>query len=101
MENSPVFSLVLSAKAQAELEESWLWYEIRENGLGDKFLAEFLKKINTIKSFPEIHGIKNRQYREAIVPVFPFVIVYRLMKRQKLIEVVSVFHTSRNPKRKY
>jgi plasmid stabilization system protein ParE len=101
MESNAGYTIVLSVKAQFELEESWQWYEGREIGLGARFIDEVLNKINTLATFPEVHSIKNRQYRETVVPAFPFVIVYRVMKKEKLIEVVSVFHTSRNPKDKY
>ncbi|MCF8451433.1 MAG: type II toxin-antitoxin system RelE/ParE family toxin [Taibaiella sp.] len=100
MESSAGYTIVLATKAQIELEDSWLWYEERERGLGDKFVDETLKILTTLTAFPEVHSIKNKQYREAIVPKFPFVVVYRIVKVKKLIEVVSVFHTSRNPKRK-
>jgi len=32
---------------------------------------------------------------------FPFFIIYRINDRLKIIRIISVFHTSRNPKGKY
>ena len=80
---------------------SWLWYEQREEGLGDRLYAAIKQKLKTIAGSPEIFSPKHRPYREAKVSVFPFLIVYKVYKRKKLIEAVPVFHTSRNPKRKY
>ncbi len=80
---------------------SWLWYEEREQGLGDRLFSAVMQKMNTIAENPDIFSIKRNPYREAKVSVFPFVIADKIYKRKKLIEAISVFHTSRNPKRKY
>ena len=80
---------------------SWLWYEEREQGLGDRLFTAVMQKLNAIVENPDIFSEKHKPYREAKVSVFPFVIVYKVYKRKKLVEAVSVFHTSRNPKRKY
>jgi len=91
----------MSSKAQKEMALSWLWYEEREEGLGDRLVAAIMQKLNTIAQHPEVFSIKQNPYREMKISVFPFVIVYKIYKRKKLIETVSVFHTSRNPKGKY
>lgn len=101
MENNPVYSVIISSKAQKEMAASWLWYEEREEGLGDRLYEAVKQKLNTIAKNPEIFSMKRSPYREAKVAIFPFVIVYKIYKRKRLIEAVSVFHTSRNPKRKY
>jgi len=35
------------------------------------------------------------------VRVFPYLIMYRIQKRKKIIAISSIFQTSRNPKKKY
>jgi plasmid stabilization system protein ParE len=101
MAGDPVYTVIVTAKAQKELAEAWRWYEEREEGLGDRLVAAVMQKLNTIGKGPEIFSVKHRPYREAKVSVFPFLIVYKINGKQKLVEAVSVFHTSRNPKRKY
>src|ERR1017187_8380584 len=101
MEGNPVYTIIISSKAQREMTASWQWYEEREEGLGDRLVAAVMQKLNTIAQNPDIFSIKHNPYREAKISIFPFVIVYKIYRRKKLIEAVSVFHTSRNPKRKY
>lgn len=101
MENNPVFSLLVSSKAQKELALSWEWYEDRQQGLGDRFTAAVIQQLNTIIDNPETFSVRHKPYHEAKVSVFPFVIVYKIDKRRKRVEVISIFHTSRNPKAKY
>ena len=83
------------------MASSWLWYEEREEGLGDRLYEALMQKLNIIAKNSEIFSIKQNPYREAKVSIFPFVIVYKIYKRKKIIEVLSVFHTSRSLKRKY
>jgi len=33
--------------------------------------------------------------------VFPYLLIYKTANRKKVITIISVFHTSRNPKMKY
>ena len=33
--------------------------------------------------------------------IFPYVIVYKINKRKKLIYISAIYHTKRNPKYKY
>ena len=101
MESNPVYTIIISSKAQKEMAASWAWYEEREEGLGDRLYAAVAQKLNVIEKNSDLFSIKHSPYREAKVSIFPFVIVYKIYKRKKLIEVVSVFHTSRNPKRRY
>jgi hypothetical protein len=101
MASDPVYTVVLSSKAQNEIAASWQWYEEREHGLGDRLMLSVMQKLNAIAKNPAIFSIKRKPYREANISVFPFLIVYKINKNQKLIEVASVFHTSRNPKKKY
>lgn len=61
-------------RARKELLEAWDWYDDRWSGLG---------------------------FRETKIGVFPYLIVYKLQKRKKIVAISSIFHTSKNPKKKY
>lgn len=80
---------------------SWDWYEERLKGLGDKFVKEVIERISDIQESPDRYPARYKNYKETSIDTFPFLIIYRINKRRKLIRIVSVFHTSRNPKKKY
>ncbi|WP_425562826.1 type II toxin-antitoxin system RelE/ParE family toxin [Mucilaginibacter panaciglaebae] len=42
-----------------------------------------------------------KKAQEVNIDKYPYLIIYRIHAKRKLILVVSVFHTSRHPKRKY
>jgi plasmid stabilization system protein ParE len=101
MANKTGFTAIFSSRAQKEIIQAWEWYEERQRGLGDRFVKEITDRIRKIEQAPERYPTRFRSYKETPVPVFPFLIIYRLNKRKKIVRVVSVFHTSLNPKKRY
>jgi plasmid stabilization system protein ParE len=101
MARVPAYSTILSTRALKEITEAWNWYEDRQAGLGDLFLNEVRARMEKIEQTPERYPARYRSYKETPIQIFPFLIIYRINKRKKLIRIVSVFHTSLNPKKKY
>jgi len=87
--------------AEAEYEDAYNWYKREKEGLQEQFFEAINKKLNQILTGPELYSIKNSSCREAIVNGFPYVIVYRFHKRNSLVHVIAIHHTSRKPKKKY
>jgi len=88
--------------AQKDYDEAYQWYELRKNGLGERFIKEVRNTIDQITVQPETFGSRaNKKFREATVDFFPYVIVYRIDKQSRVIFVVSIHHTRKNPRKKY
>lgn len=92
---------VLLARARNELLEAWIQYEERQTGLGDRFKNEVYKRIHEIEQHPERYPERKKFYRETMIKIFPFLIIYRIDKKEKHVIVSSIFHGKRNPKKKY
>ena len=92
---------IFSAAAEKEIEESFDWYEERSPGLGARFINTIDSSLNSIARSPEAFSKKKANNREFVVKKFPYIIVYRFLKKENAIYVLHVFHTSRNPKIKY
>ena len=101
MANKSPYNSIFSSKAEKEIVKSWIWYEDRQRGLGDRFLKEIKARIHTIEKAPDKFPTRFKSYKETQVPVFPFLIIYRINNKKRLIRIVSIFHTSRNPGKKY
>jgi plasmid stabilization system protein ParE len=101
MANNSAFFVILSIRAQKKIIQAWEWYEERQQGLGDRFLKELTRSIRLIEQNPDRYPNRYKSYKETPVPVFPFLIIYRLNRKKKLVRIVSVFHTSLNPKKKF
>ncbi len=59
------------------------------------------KKIESIKEHPERYPKRKRNFREVVLRTFPFIIIYTFYKKEGIIIINSIFHTSRNPRKKY
>jgi plasmid stabilization system protein ParE len=101
MENNSTYSSILSSRAQKEIAISWEWYEERQVGLGDGFVKEVIARIKDIQKNPERYPVRYKSYQEVSVPSFPFILIYRVIKKQRSVRIISVFHTSQNPQKKY
>lgn len=95
------FQLLFHPKAEEEYIEAYRWYEDEQKGIGERFEKFVEQKIRDIISFPERYGFSKAGYREASVDVFPYTIVYKVLKKKKLIYISAIYHSKRNPKYKY
>ncbi len=91
--------LKISHTARIEIADAWDWYEDEQEGLGSRFEDKVEEKIQQIIKNPLHYPVKEA-HREAGVDTFPFLIVYSFNETQNIVSILSVFHTSRNPKRK-
>jgi plasmid stabilization system protein ParE len=94
-----MYTVKLLTEAEIEVSEACKWYEEQQPGLAKKFLKEISHYLDIIAKNPLQFEIKfSYRYRYAVLKVFPYFIVYRVEEESKLVYVISVFHTSRNPK---
>ena len=66
-------------KAQLEILDAWEWYENKQQGLGDRFIQEVRKKINSVQNNPLHYPLKGN-YRDAQTAIFPYLIVFKFDK---------------------
>lgn len=95
------YHLVLSEKANSEVMDASVWYEEKLKGLGSKFKETIGRKLRLIEQFPEHYPKRKANFREAPVRMFPYLIIYKVYKRKREIVVYSIFHSNRNPRKKY
>lgn len=87
-------------KAQLEILDAWEWYEDKQTGLGDRFKNEVARAVQLILKNPLHYPLKGK-FREIKIDVFPYLMIYQVDKRENVIFIISVFHMSRHPKKKY
>lgn len=90
------YKVLFSREAEEDLFETYIWYETQKPNLGEEFLAEIEKSTKTLANNPESYRIRYRKkVRAFVVDRFPLLILF--IKKEGMVEVISVFHTSRNP----
>jgi toxin ParE1/3/4 len=89
------FPIVLRAEAEMEFDEAFDYYETQRDGLGPEFAEKVQYVFDRISANPLIHQEVFADIRRGVVHRFPFCIFYR--PHSLHIEVIAVFHTSRDP----
>jgi plasmid stabilization system protein ParE len=85
----------LLPEARAEFDAAADWYEQKQPGLGVDFVARVRDVINRIAALPQLHATVYQDVRRAVVPRFPYIVLYR--EEAGEVVVITVFHTSRDP----
>lgn len=79
-----------------DLAEAYQWYEERQRGLGEQFLAAVGVTFDRIEQYPELFAVRYGQVRMAVVPRFPYAVFYLVELRRSVI--LTVLHTSDDPR---
>ena len=87
--------IVLRDEAQTEFDEAFDFYERQRAGLGVDFVARVQRVFDRIATNPHVHVVVLGDIRKAVVTRFPYCVFYR--PHIDRVEVIAVFHSSRNP----
>ena len=97
MVDVPARRLVVQAKAEAELERAFDWYEAQSVGLGAEFLravdAVFASICRTPALYPTVHG----RTRRALLRRFPYGVFFYERDEDREVVVIAVVHGHRDP----
>lgn len=89
-------SLILTEKAEEDLDDAYYWYEERESGLGKEVIRCIDTKIANINRHPLQHSVvQNKYVRRALVDKFPFSIYFEI--EEELITIFAILHQRRSP----
>lgn len=89
--------VVITQNADFDLKEIADWYNAKDKKLIWIFLKDFKEKVKYISENALACEIRYENFRIAYLRKFPFGIHYFYNEHKNLIEIYSVFHTSRNP----
>jgi mRNA-degrading endonuclease RelE of RelBE toxin-antitoxin system len=93
-----MYTVKLLTEAEIELTDACKWYEKQQRGLSKKFLTEIKQYLKLISKNPLQFKVKfSNRYRFATLKIFPYFIAYRIEEETKLVFVISIFHTTRDP----
>lgn len=97
-----MYELIYHPRAINELDEAMTWYENRQPGRGEKFLACIIEKmLHLQQQFGGNYPVRRGWLREFFVGTYPYLIIYRINRRKKHLVIARIFHTSRNPNKRY
>jgi len=91
------YQIIVSTSAEMDIQESFDYYNAQKDDLGYEFYDEIHKYFLLIAVNPFSFPKSVKHTRRCVVRRFPFNIIFTVDKQTKLIIIVAVFHTSRNP----
>lgn len=89
------FSIDLSAEAEVDFDKSFEFYFEDSPKVADTFFKQINHSFENIIQNPNSFPIAYKDARKYIVKKFPFVIYFRIA--DDIIQIIAIFHTSRNP----
>lgn len=90
-----ILPVVLRDEAQTEFDAAFDYYESRRPGKGVDFVARVQQVFDRIAANPQLHAVVFADLRKAVVARFPYCVFYRAEPTR--VEVLAVFHSSRDP----
>lgn len=92
-------NLKFTFRANIDIIVAYEFYESRRKNLGEQFLNELENCFQSILLNPTTYKIVYSIYRQAVMQKFPFVVLYSVDKKD--IIITAVFHTGKNPTKKF
>jgi hypothetical protein len=84
--------------AKEDLRKAAIWYNHLQPGLGKQLMKKFRERIAILRTNPLTCQIRYLEVHTALMEQFPYMIHYFVNKQDKSIVVISILHTSLNPK---
>ena len=92
------WQVVSRPEAENDVLEIAAWYDTRGNGLGDRFVEEFLAVLTELTINPLLysrrHPHKNIRWRYP--RSFPYRVIYEVIEGEKTIVIAAVLHAARH-----
>jgi plasmid stabilization system protein ParE len=89
------YRTIIRPEAEADIEESYGWYEDQSMGLGGEFLKELRISLSAIEQRPFSFPIVHRSIRRTLVRRFPHSFFYFIDEKRLII--TACVHHKRDP----
>jgi len=93
------FKIIISNEAKVDLESSFLYYQEKASKkVADNFIKDFRKSIKIISDNPYFK-IWFEEFRAKPLAKYPFLIFFSVDKKENIILIARIFHTSQSPEK--
>lgn len=91
------FKLIIEDRAIDDIQDVINYYDLILAGLGLKFKNQAISEMRLLVFNPNKFRISYSDVRVFQLKKYPYLIHYRVSETSKTVNIVSIFHTSRNP----
>ena len=92
-----MYKLVVQPLAFNDIQETVNYYDLISPQLADVFLTELEQAKTHIIKMPESSSIRLKNIRVVFLKRFKFGVYFKIYPKLKIINILAVLHTSRNP----
>lgn len=92
-----LYKLIIKPPAEMDVIEAVEWYEGQSQGLGEKFLLAYEEVESWLNRNPYMFAKILFQLRKALLQKFPYAVFYQIDENEKIVRVIAVLHSGRNP----
>ena len=91
------FKIKIAPEALEDIQDITNWYNEQKEGLGRKFQLIAIRQINNLCENPYVYALRYNQIRCMLLKKFPYMVHFYINEQTKIVEVLAVFSTDRNP----
>jgi len=92
------FNVSILSEAELDIDNAYIWYELRQIDLGMKFYKSVDESIQFISDNPYSCEEIYKGIRRFVIKRFPYGIYYKIIFDAKEIQIVGVIHFKRSSK---
>jgi plasmid stabilization system protein ParE len=89
------YSIELSKESETDFDDSFDYYAKQSKTVANNFYQHVNTSLGIIVENPKAFQNVYKNVRRYVMSKFPFVIYYRI--ENIVVQVIAIFHTSRNP----
>jgi toxin ParE1/3/4 len=89
--------VVVRSEAESEAADAYEWYESRQQGLGERFIATVRDVVAQVGETPTAFPVIEKGARRARVFGFPYSVYFEVF--DETVVVLAIFHGRRSPRR--
>ncbi len=93
-----MYKAVILPLAKQDIKDAASWYNDRQLGLGKRFTVHVRNTVHYIRQNPGAVAIRYDTTRTALLSKFPYLIHFTVDETKKLVIILGVLSTSRDPK---
>lgn len=95
------WQVVSRPEAEQDVIEIAAWYDDRSEGLGDRFVEEFLAVLDELTANPLLHCRRHprKNIRWRYPKSFPYRVIYEVVEDEQTVVVAAVLHAAQHDRR--
>lgn len=90
------YHVSILSEAEADIDDAYIWYELRQINLGNKFYNKVEESVQFISNNPYCTKDIYKGIRRFIIKKFPYGIYYKVNFELREIQILAVIHFKRN-----